>query len=109
MKAGFEEVRFFGISNVRREFIVDFGAEEHGAMGEEGMGVERYAYVITVTSGMVVDRGIEFKEGKVAVHKRTGNLNECTSEGKDFQGDKKEFTCGSTGATGDNTDGLFLL
>jgi hypothetical protein len=88
MKAGFEEVGFSGISNVSREFIIDFGAEVHGAMGEEGMGMERYAYAIAVTSGMVVDRGIEFEEGGVGVHKRTGNLNECTSEGKDFQGDK---------------------
>ena len=62
MEAGLEEVMFERVSNVRWEFIEDFGAKVHGAVGEESVGVERGADVIALSSGVVVDRGIEHEE-----------------------------------------------
>ena len=46
----FEAVIFVGISNVKREFIIDYGAEVHGAMGEEGMRVERIADAVGMSA-----------------------------------------------------------
>ena len=53
-------------------------------MGEEGMEVERCADGITVSCGVIMDRGVELEECRVRMRKYTGNFNECTSKGENF-------------------------
>jgi hypothetical protein len=97
-----------GISNLRWEFIVNFGAKVHRAVGKESMGVERSANGVAISCGVVVDRGIELEEGRVGVYKRTGNFYEGTSEGEDVQSDKKGFASCSSGTSCYDADCLFL-